>query len=209
MVINKIIVLRKHNSMTLPVLRTYRGDVVDATFKKPGYEAIVKEADDVKVTGDEFEAACVAAANGGTVLVEQRNGKRDKFLEALDRMATGLQLTVKDDVTYITNAQFDYRKQPTKSDEPLPDPVLDFVNPGTLDGTVVGRVKDFAKGVRTVAVEFSEDNGNTWKNGTYSTAKKFTLAGLVSKKGYLVRVIFHGTLQRTSNPSKPLPVFVN
>ncbi|MCU0347774.1 MAG: fibronectin type III domain-containing protein [Saprospiraceae bacterium] len=201
--------MRKHNSMTVPELRTYFNDVVDATYKKPAYEAIDKEAVEVKETGSVFEAACVAAANGGSVLIEQRNIKKLKFLEALDRMATALQLNVTDDVTYVTNAHFDFRKQPSRSDEPLPDPVLDFVNPGVLNGTAVGKVKDFSRGVRTVAVEYSEDNGLTWKNGTYSTGKKFTLSGLESRKEYLVRVVCHGTVQRTSNPSKALPVFVN
>lgn len=208
MINKKLIVLRKHNEMTLDELRAHGNNVVDATYKKPDYEGVATEADSVQVRYNEFDAACAAAANGGKSLTEVKQAKRTALLEALDALGTALQLTVKEDLSYITNAQYQYRSQPVKSSEPLPDPTQAYVMAGVLSGTVVGKVADLPKGVKSVAVEYSDDNGLTWKNGTYSTGKKFTLAGLSPRKDYLVRVVYHGTFQRTSNPSKPLPVFV-
>ncbi len=208
MINKKLIVLRKHNEMTLDKLRAHGNNVVDATYKKPDYEGVATEADSVQVRYNEFDAACAAAANGGKSLTEVKQAKRTALLEALDALGTALQLTVKEDLSYITNAQYQYRSQPVKSSEPLPDPTQAYVMAGVLSGTVVGKVADLPKGVKSIAVEYSDDNGLTWKNGTYSTGKKFTLAGLVPRKDYLVRVVYHGTFQRTSNPSKPLPVFV-
>ncbi len=208
MINKKLIVLRKHNEMTLDELRAHGKNVVDATYKKPDYEGVANEADSVQVRYNEFDAACAAAANGGKSLTEVKQAKRTALLEALDALGTALQLTVKEDLSYITNAHYQYRNQPVKSNEPLPDPTQAYVIAGVLTGTVVGKVADLPKGVKSIAVEYSDDNGLTWKNGTYSTGKKFTLAGLVPRKDYLVRVVYHGTFQRTSNPSKPLPVFV-
>ncbi len=207
-VIKKVIVLRKHNDMNLDELRAHGKDVTEATFKQPAYEAVATEANSAKGRYDEFEAASVAAANGGTTLNETKYNKRTSFLESLDALGTALQLTVKDDLTYVTNAHYQYRNQPVKRNEPLPDPSLEFVATGVLSGTVVGKVSHFPTGVTSIAVEYSIDGGLTWQNGTYSTGMKFTLAGLAVRKDYQVRVIYHGTYQRTNNPSKPLPVFV-
>ncbi|MBK9013851.1 MAG: hypothetical protein IPM82_07070 [Saprospiraceae bacterium] len=69
-------------------------------------------------------------------------------------------------------------------------------------------MKKFPKGVLNIAIEYSADGGLTCQNGTYSTGLKFTLAGPTPRTDYLIRVIYHGTFQRISNSSKPVPVYV-
>lgn len=205
---NKVIVLRRHNEMTLPQLRTHGSNVTTATFDIPAYLSVKPEADDVKLKYDLFETACVAATNGGKTLNQMKDKRKVEFLVSLDVLGTALQLNVGDDLTFITNAYYEYRVQPVKSDAPLPDPNLLYVKAGVLLGTVEGKLIDLPKGVRTVALEYSVDEGVTWQNGTYSTGKKFIITGLTSRTDILVRAIFHGTFQRSSNPSTPVPVFV-
>jgi hypothetical protein len=206
--IAKIIVLRKHNKMSQAVLRTHSNDVATDTVDKPTYAAVSDEADDVKLKSDAYDLACTNAANGGIGLVETKNKRKKELLLALDALGNALQATFTGDYTYIINAHYDYRKNPQQSNEPLPDPDLEFAVNGVLSGTVNGKVSNFPTGVKTVAVEYSDDNGLTWKNGTYSTGKKFTLSGLTPRTDYLIRVFFHGSHQRTSNPSVVKPVFV-
>lgn len=207
-IVSKVIVLRKHNQMKEDKLRTHGTDVIQATYNVAAYETVKTEVEEVKATFDVFDAACVAAANGGTTLTQAKNAAKVTFLKALDSLGTALQLTVQEDLAYITNAHYDYRTQPSRSDAPLPDPELDFVLAGVLSGTVDGKVKEFPKGVKAIGIEYSKDGGLNWQNGAYSTGKKFTVASLAVRQDYLIRVLFHGTFQRTSNPSKPIPVFV-
>lgn len=205
---NKVIVLRRHNDMNLPVLRSHGSNVTTATFDVSAYLSVKPEADDVKLKYDLFETACVAAANGGKTLNQMKDKRKEEFLGSLDALGTALQLNVGDDLTFITNAYYEYRLQPVKSDGPLPDPNLLYVKAGALLGTVEGKLVNLPKGVRTVALEYSNNDGLTWRNGTYTTGKKFTISGLISRTEILVRAIYHGTFQRSSNPSAPVPVFV-
>jgi hypothetical protein len=204
----KLLVLRKHNKMTDDRLRSHAANVVSATDGVPAYESVATEAASVKVRYTAFSSASEAAANGGKSLTLTKNDAKKALLDALDVLGTALQLTVREDLTYITNAYYEYRTQPVRSEEPLPDPILEFVNTGTLTGTVVGKLKALSKGVKAVAIEHSKDEGETWVNGTYATGRRFTISGLEVRKDYLVRALYHGTFQRTSNPSKPMPVFV-
>ncbi|MCC6722872.1 MAG: hypothetical protein IT258_00080 [Saprospiraceae bacterium] len=208
MVIVKFLVTRHYKEKTDGDLIKFEQAVLLATDSVAAYDAVKDQVAAVKTAAAEFETAVANAAGGGTSLTDTKNQKRDLLLAKLDLLGTALQLTVKEDVTYITNAHYQVRIQGERSSEPLPDPELDFVNAGVLSGTTVGKVKDFPKGVKSIAVEYSEDDGLTWKNGTYTTGKKFTVSGMAPRKEYLVRVLYHGTFQRTSNPSKPLPVFV-
>lgn len=203
-----VIVTRPYKSYTDDQLRSHQVDVVTATYDEPAYAGVQLQAEEVKIAGVEFTTACTNAAYGGTTLISTKNSKRAVLLEKLDNLGTALQLTVKDDLTYITNAHFSVKQQGQRSTEPLPDPVLDFVQRGVLEGTVDGKVKALPKGVKAIAVEYSADGGLTWQNGTYSTGLKFSLSGLDSRKEYRVRVRYHGTFQRTSNPSVEMPVFV-
>jgi cytolysin (calcineurin-like family phosphatase) len=203
-----VTVLKDYKKFSDDGLRALQENIVTATENVDTYKQVAQQAIDVKLAGIEFVKACTDAANGGTTLTDTKNTKRGILLKRLDALGTALQLNVKEDLDYITNAYYKVRSKSHRSDSPLPDPSLLFVENGTLLGTVVGRVAEIPKGVKSIAIEYSADEGKTWKNGTYSTGMKFTLAGLESRKDYLIRVIYHGTQQRTSNPSKPLPVYV-
>lgn len=189
-------------------LRAFQSDVIAATEGVVSYASVQDQVSDVRVMGDAFSTACSNAASGGTTLIQTKNDKRELLLSALDTLGTALQLNAGEDLTFITKAHYQIKSVGEKSNEPLTDPSLLFVVAGVLNGTADGKVGALPKGVKTLAVEYSADNGLSWRNGTYSTGLKFTLSGLESRKEYLVRVIYHGTFQRTSNPSKPLPVFV-
>lgn len=201
-------VARHYKVFTDDELRSFEVDVVTATVDVAAYLAVKPQADAVEVAGDEFATACTNAADGGTALISTKNTKRKALLKKLDALGTALQLTVGTDLDYILKAHYKIVEPGEKSDAPLPDPELDSVKCGVLSGTVKGSVKAFPKGVTSIAVEYSDDNGLTWKNGTYSSGKKFLLEGLISRHDYLVRVTYHGTFQRTSNPSAYLPIFV-
>jgi hypothetical protein len=203
-----VTVLKPYKKLNDDSLRSFQDNAVKATDGVDAYKLVAPQVAKVKTTGAEFVTACTNAANGGTTLIETKNKKRGILLKKLDALGTSLQLTVQDDLSYITNAHYTVRVNGTRSDAPLPDPSLTFVVAGVLTGTVVGKVADFPKGVKSIAIEYSDDDGKTWQNGTYSTGKKFTLTGLVPRKDYLIRVIYHGTMQRTSNPSKALAVYV-
>lgn len=58
------------------------------------------------------------------------------------------------------------------------------------------------------ALEYSEDNGETWKNGTYFSGKSYVLSNLPRRKELLVRVKSFGRFSRESDFSSSLPIFL-
>ena len=110
--------------------------------------------------------------------------------------------------SYVTDAGFHLKKKPVRSNQPLPQPEWNFLKRGVLSGTVEGEIKNLPAGVKEVGIKHSYDGWATEKNGTYSTGKKFVLAGLEVKREVEVKVCYLGTYQRKSDDSLAMPVFV-
>ncbi len=155
-----------------------------------------------------FQVASTKAADGTTAFINDSNTQREDLLAKLVVLAKLLEVHTTEGQAFFTEAGFVVRQKPVKSDAPLRMPVIEDVLRDVKSGSIRGMLKDFPKGVRQIAVEFSEDNGITWRNGTYSTGKRFKLEGLVPRQDYLVRVRYVGTFQRMSDWSEAKQIFV-
>ena len=62
--------------------------------------------------------------------------------------------------------------------------------------------------VRSNALKYSADNGETWHNGTYSSSTTIRLKGLPSRQALLFRVCSLGTYQRKSAWTEAVEGFV-
>ncbi|MBU6342819.1 MAG: fibronectin type III domain-containing protein, partial [Bacteroidetes bacterium] len=65
-----------------------------------------------------------------------------------------------------------------------------------------------AKWVRITGLEYSEDDGKTWQNGSYSSKTVMKVKGLPSGKSVLIRLRAIGAGQRSSSWSNALKLFL-
>lgn len=189
-------------------LTAFAENIVTNMLDNPVYAAEATQLGVVSTALDEFSLAAVNARDGGRTPKRIRDEKRESLLLALSLLVLQLEMYLTKEASFFTATGFSLHKSPERNIGPLPRASLKYVRRGMMSGTVDGESQEFPDSVKQLAVEHSSDNGLTWQNGTYSTGKRFTLAGLPVKKDCLVRVRFHGTRQRNGDWSEPLSLFI-
>lgn len=172
------------------------------------YANLQKQVNIIKPLLETFINAVAAATDGGKLLTQAKKKAKGELLNQMDILKALVIVHAKGDETFATGAGFKLRKKSIRNNQPLPEPEWAYLKRGILSGTVEGELKNFPKGVSEIGIKHSYDGWVTEKNGTYSTGKKFVLKGLDPKREVEVKVCFHGTFQRESNESVPMPVFV-
>jgi len=172
------------------------------------FKDLQKQVVIVKAKLSIFIAAVAEATDGGKLLTQAKMIAKKELVRELDALKDLVKVFAKDDETYVTGAGFTLRAKPVRSNLPLAEPEWNSLKRGKLSGTVEGEVRSMPKGVSELGIKYSYDGWVTEHNGTYSTGKKFVLKGLEVKKEVEVKVCFHGTFQRKSNDSLPMPIFV-
>lgn len=204
MVHSLLLAFKKANDSELSV---FAADVVSKTAGNDRYAAEQTQVEAVNAAQQVFEQAIYRASDGGRSLILIRRNKRVELELELSKLAKMLELHVDETADFFTETGFELRKKAVSNRGPLDQPVLRALRQGVLSGTLEGEVENFPKGVRQIGVEFSTD-GQSWRNGTYSTGKRFVLENLNPKLEYKVRIKFIGTYQRKSDWSDPLSAFV-
>lgn len=182
--------------------------VISKTDGIARYADLQAQVDIVKPLLTAFDAAVVAALDGGKLLTQAKKDAKENLLDSMDDLKSLTKVFSKGDPTYATDAGFKLKPKPVRSQQPLPEPVIDSLKRGVLSGTIEGLIKDFPPGVKEIGIKYSYDGWVTENNGTYSTGKKFILAGLEVKREVEVKVCYHGTYQRKSNDSDAMHIFV-
>lgn len=162
-------------------------------------------ATDLKDATERFQAALQEAADRSRTKIAEKNTSRDKLLDVLDTVATHLSLLAGDEPSVVIEAGFNIRQRGQRNNKDLQP-----VNGLQAWSPTAGQVwLEFAPAplARNYAAEWSTD-GTNWKNGTYNTACKIVITDLPSRQDVWVRVCTLGSLQRKSQPSEPVKVFV-
>jgi hypothetical protein len=183
-------------------------NVISRTDGVTAYNELQVQVDIVKPLLTKYESAVVAAMDGGKLLTQAKRKAKVNLLDAMEDLAALTKVYAKGVATYVTDAGFQLKKRAVRSNQPLPQPEWNFLKRGVLSGTVEGEIKNFPAGVKEVGIKHSYDGWATEKNGTYSTGKKFVLAGLEVKREVEVKICYLGTYQRKSDDSLPMQVFV-
>ncbi len=151
------------------------------------------------------------AQNRGIVEIQAKDAAKEKLLLTLTEYAYYVTGAAVYNPAIVAQSGFEasteaYRGNPDLS---LAAPFGLKVSPGVLSGEVVlsFQVED-AKMVVKNALEVSQDNGTTWKNGTYFTGKKFIVKNLPIRKDLLLRVRSLGSYSRASDFSAPISAFL-
>ena len=183
-------------------------NVISRTDGVPAYNELQAQVDIVKPLLTTYDNAVVAAIDGGRLLTLAKLKGKNDLLDAMEDLASLAKVSAKGVPSYATNAGFQLKKKSVRSNQPFPKPEWNYLKRGVLSGTVEGEIKNLPVGVKEVGIKHSYDGWTTEENGTYSTGKKFVLAGLEVRKDVEVKVCFLGTFQRKSDDSLAMPVFV-
>ena len=183
-------------------------NIISKTDGVPAYSELQAQVDILKPLLTTYENAVVAALDGGRLLTQAKLKTKVDVLDAMEDLAALTKVYAEGVSSYVTDAGFHLKKKPVRSNQPLPQPEWNFLKRGVLSGTVEGEIKNLPAGVKEVGIKHSYDGWATEKNGTYSTGKKFVLAGLEVKREVEVKVCYLGTYQRKSDDSLAMPVFV-
>lgn len=160
---------------------------------------------DLKDAAARFQVALQEAADRSRTKIAEKNASRDKLLDVLDTVATHLSLLAGDEPSVVIEAGFNIRQRGQRNNKDLL-PVSGLQAWSMATGQVLLEF-DPAPLARNYAAEWSTDGAN-WKNGTYNTARKIVINDLPSRQDVWVRVCALGSLQRKSQPSDAVKVFV-
>ncbi len=159
---------------------------------------------------DAFTAAEAAAKEGGTAERILRDAKMVDIRAMLEKIALQLDLMAHpaQDETVIVEAGFRVQGVPgARNRTPLGRAEILTIKRGKKSGSIQGKCRPMP-GVVKFSLEWSDDNGAHWHNGTYSQGSTFLLEGLTSEKRYWLRACPLGTHRRTGDWSEPVTLFV-
>lgn len=193
---------------TFAAISEYCHFIISKTDGVVRYKDLKNQIDKIKPLLAAYDTAILAASDGGKLLTQVKRTAKVDLLNAMEILAALTKGFSDGDPTYVTDAGFQLRQKAVHSKQPLPQPDWVYLKRGILSGTVEGLIQNLPPGVKELGIKYSYDGWVNEHNGTYSTGKKFVLAGLEVRKEVEVKVIYLGTYQRKSNESKPMPVFV-
>ncbi len=142
---------------------------------------------------------------------KNRNAAQQGLVQALDQLATALELLEQGNGQLIINAGF-LLQQDTglRYSGRLPAPVILRANSTGKKGEVRMLIDDMApvSAVTNHAIEYSVDRGNGWQNGQYNSHRNFVASGLPPARDLWLRVKTLGRGNNRSEWSEPVVVGV-
>ena len=152
------------------------------------------------------------AQNKGIVEVQAKDAAKEKLLMTMTEYAYYVTGAAVYNPTLIAQSGFDANNNDHNRTSPNVNLTAPFglkVSPGVLSGELILSFQlEDAKRVVKNALEISQDNGETWKNGTYFTGRKYLVKNLPVRKDLLLKVRSLGTYSRESDFSVPINAFL-
>ena len=206
----KPLILKKaYKGLTQTALVSFADNVVKRMSSKPEYQAY---STDVTLLGQQlaqYTEALSRAVNRGTDNVAMKEEIKVALIQTLDRITDQLNLHHTGLESWGINAGMEVMREKVLATSDLQPPInLQVLSRGIRGEAILSfRVLE-PKRVRTNGAEYSVDNGETWHNGTYSSASTIKLKGLPSRQAILFRVCSMGTYQRKSAWTEAVEAFV-
>ncbi len=157
-----------------------------------------------------YAETLAAARNRGMAEVLAKNLAKAALVAQLDVVASALDIVVAGNPQLIVDAGFPVPQSPgQRYTGKLPAPAILRAFSTGKKGEVRVLLDDFApEAVLTHAIEYSEDRGNTWKNGEYHSRRKFVVNGLPHAADLWLHVKSVGHGNNRSEWSEPVAVAV-
>lgn len=176
-------------------LAAFAANVAQRMSSDPAYQAYLTAANELKDLAGQFKTAIDEARDRSVSHVIVKKQLREKTMEALNKIVDTLKLSYTGDPLWVLNAGFEIAAKETK---PLPEnlepPFNLKVTSTGLEGQLKLKFRILAsRMVKTNAVEYSIDNGSTWKNGMYCSSNGITITNLPKKQEVQIRVRSLGT----------------
>lgn len=159
---------------------------------------------------DAFSTAAALAASGSKVDRVTRDSRIVDLRAALEKLAIQVELVAAEqqNEALLLELGFQPRSAPSgRSFAPLGPAEILQLGRGRNTGTIQGKCRRMP-GVQKFALEWSDDNGENWHNGTYSRGNTFQFEGLTPEKRYWVRALPLGSNNRKGSWSEPQTLFV-
>lgn len=163
---------------------------------------------DLQAASDRFAQAILEAADGSRTKIAEKRVRRQELLDTLERLAVQLTVLADGDEAAILDAGFNPRRRTGQRLDTTPEQVTGLrASSGYRPGEVLLEYNVAAR-ARMYGVEWSADQGVSWHNGIYPSARRAVVTGLPIRQEVWFRVFALGTQQRKGAPSAPLPYFV-
>jgi hypothetical protein len=180
--------------------------------KDKEFEVFRATLDKLATESADYSTKLQKAQNKGKVEIEEKDIAKEKLLLTMCEYAYYVTGAAVQNPTLVAKSGFIAVSNDNNRSNPNLNLAAPFglkVSPGTLSGELVlsFQVEDANRVVKT-ALEISQDNGLTWKNGTYFTGRKHIVKNLPTRKDLLLRVRSLGTYSRESDFSTPIAAFL-
>lgn len=209
-VMRNIRVSRAFKRMTPSEMLSFSLAVKTNLSSKPRYTALQTLTAELTAACDAFTIAETAAKEGGATERILRDAKMVDLRATLEKIALQLELMASEppDETAILDAGYQLQGVPgARVRTPLGRAEIVSIKRGKKSGSIQGKCRPMS-GVVKFSLEWSDDNGAHWHNGTYSQGSLFLMEGLTAEKRYWFRACPLGTHRRIGDWSEPATLFV-
>ena len=179
----------------------FSGSVVSKMTNNPGYVTPIVPLPDITAARTAFDAAIVAAAQGGTQLTAVKNAARETLVELLRTQAAYVQSIAQDDQALLLSSGY-WNVSTERSRKPLPKPSIlsidNFASTQLLaKATALDNARSYEARVRV--------GDQPWKNaGVFTKARGILLSDLIPGSMYDVQVRGVGGTTGYSDWSDPV-----
>jgi hypothetical protein len=201
MVVLKLKVSRKYRRLKQAALKDFAQNVIDSTNNKPQYDVIHDLVTVLAAKTANYQTWLTAAEGGSFAAVAKKDEAKVEVYQALDGVATGLELNGNGTDVFIIEAGMKPHKTPVRHEGDLAVPYEVSVSGTGIGGqllVIFKYSKEDRSQVTTFAVEYMEENSGAWINGTYENSQRITLKDLPRRKNVKVRLRALGTRGRKS-----------
>ena len=191
-------------------LVAFATNVTNRMTERPEYAAFADKVLVLKQQTDAFIAALADSAQGGADRITLKGESQAALVRTLNELADDLNYFHTGPESWVTNAGFSAidPRTGTKLGSMQPPTNIRAI-PQTVSGELELRYElPDPRAVRNTGLEFSTDNGETWKNGTYSSGSVMKVKGLPARQAVIIRLRSIGTLQRMSGWSESMELFL-
>lgn len=175
----------------------------------PRFAGIKAETDNnLKPVLERFAAVVQEAADGSRIKIAEKKLRRNELVDVLETLAGHVSIIAGSDPSILLEAGFSVRNRSGRIAAADIGQVQGLqVTPGPRSGEAV---LTFAPVPRALvyAAEWSADNGQSWHNGTYSSARRTLLQGVPARSDVSFRVTAIGAAQRKGAPSTVVSQFI-
>ncbi len=204
-------VVRKvsYKKLTQSELATFAANVHQRMASRPEYQSFAADIASLAEKTEAYTQALVDAASRSTPAIAQKELAKNSVLSALDRIAFLLDFNFTGQDVWVINAGMEMIRDRRVNQNKLEAPYqLRAINKGVKGEILLQFRLPEPTRVRNNGVEYSMDNGETWRNGTYGSRTTITVAGLPSRQLVQFRVCSLGSFQLKSPFSEVVEAFV-